>query len=100
MSRLVPAARRLIEEVRQVLPDAEVEELPEVDGLGFRRSIRFSKETAAELGKTLDLIEDPRIAAIVPSSYGVRVTFVDDTRADWPTPFGAAQAYAVLHEED
>lgn len=99
MSYLVLAARQLVKQVRDLIPGAEVQVLPEVDGLGMCRSIRFDPVTARKIGQTLDVINDPRIASIVRSSRGVKVTFVSDTRADRTHPFDVAEVHAVLNEE-
>jgi hypothetical protein len=91
MSRVVPAARQLLAEVKSVT-GKDGEALTEVDGLGFQRSVRLSPAISKALGEDVltALEDDPRIEAIVKSSKGSRVTFVADTRADLMTEFGLA----------
>jgi len=89
MSRIVPAARQLLAEIRDVTgKSAEV--LDDVDGLGFKRSIRLTPAMAKTLGDDVlaALGVDARVDTVVKSSKGVRVTFVADTRADRAEEFG------------
>lgn len=90
MSHIVPAARQLLSEVKAVGGSAAV--LDEKDGLGFQRSIRLTKATADRLGDdVLQALEgDRRVAEVVKSPKGVRVTFVPTADADKATTFGLA----------
>jgi|KBSMisStandDraft_5_1062788.scaffolds.fasta_scaffold127639_3 hypothetical protein len=100
MGHLVHAASQLITEVGDLVKDAKVETLPEEDGLGFNRSIRFDLDTSKSLpDEVVQALEsDDRIESIVKSNKGVRVTFVPDPRADSAAPFGVAEGAAVLSE--
>jgi hypothetical protein len=90
MSRVVPAARQLIAEVEDV--GGSVTIIEDRDGLGFLRSVRLTNATAKRLGDdVLDALEtDRRVAEVVKSSKGVRVTFVSSVAADSAEPFGLA----------
>lgn len=91
MSRIVPAARQFLAEAAEVT-GKEAEVLAERDGLGFQRVVRLSPGMVKALGsEVLQALEgDRRIAGIVRSSKGAKVTFVPDTRADDTTEFGLA----------
>lgn len=99
MARLVGAARQLIAQVEDLMPDAKIKVLDEVDGLGFQRSIRLDHATAKRVGAALDVIKDPRISKITRSSSGVKITFVADTRADFKQPYELAEVLAVLEAD-
>jgi hypothetical protein len=90
MSHVVPAARQLLSEIADVGGKAEV--LKERDGLGFYRSVRLTKATGDKFGD--DVLEalqaDSRVAEVVKSSKGVRVTFTASSAADSAEPFGLA----------
>lgn len=90
MSHLVPAARQLLREITDLGGSAKA--LDEKDGLGFQRSIRMSKATADRLGDdVLDALEaNRRVAEVVKSPKGVRVTFVSTVAADSAEKFGLA----------
>jgi hypothetical protein len=90
MSRIVPAARQLLAEIDDIGGSAQA--LDDVDGLGFHRSIRMTAATAKKLGDdVLDALgKDRRVAEVVKSSKGTRVTFVAHTAADSAAPFGLA----------
>lgn len=88
MSHVVPAARQLLAEIGELAGKAEV--LTERDGLGFYRSIRLTKATADKLGEDVlaALESDRRVAEVVKSSKGVRITFASTAAADNAEPFG------------
>ena len=90
MSHVVPAARQLLAEIDDLTGKAEV--IEEKDGLGFYRSIRLSKATADKLGADVlaALAADARVAEVVRSAKGVRVTFSSTVAADSAEPFGLA----------
>jgi hypothetical protein len=98
MPDLVQAARQLIAQVHELHPKAKIAVLDEVDGLGFQRSIRLSGEPAKRITPALEAMRDPRIAEIVKSSAGTRVTFVSDTRADHRDAFPLVEVLAVLED--
>jgi hypothetical protein len=98
MSRLVPAARQLIRQVHDLHPKAKITALSEVDGLGFQRSIRIEGEPGKRLAPALEAMKDPRIAEVVKSNKGTRVTFVTTTRADHAHAFPLAEVLAVLED--
>lgn len=97
MGHLVQAAAQLISEIEALGGKAEV--IDDTDGLGFDRSIRLTPAEAKKYGDAIEAISDPRIAEVVKSSHGVRVTFVPDTRADFRDTFDLAAAVAVLDED-
>jgi hypothetical protein len=88
MTHIVPAARQLLSEITDMGGKADA--LDDVDGFGFRRSIRMTKATADKLGDdVLEALEaDRRVAEVVKSPKGVRVTFVATAAADRAEPFG------------
>lgn len=98
MSHLVPAAKQLTQQVLELHPKAKVKVLDEVDGLGFQRSIRIAGEPGKRLAPALEAMGDPRIAEIVKSNEGTRVTFVSSTRADRADPFPLVEVLAVLED--
>lgn len=96
MGHLVQAARQLVDEVTAASPKSKVTVLPEVDGLGFNRSIRIEGSDAKKIADALDAADDRRVAGVVRSAKGLRVTFVTGTLADFRQPFELAGALAVL----
>lgn len=98
MPRLVPAARQLMAQVHDLHPKATIEILDEVDGLGFQRNIRIAGEPGKRVAAALEAMDDSRIADIVRSNKGVRIRFVDSTRADFAHPFPLAEVLAVLED--
>lgn len=80
-------------------PKAKIVVLPEVDGIGFQRSIRLEGAVAKLLGPALELMRDHRIAEVVTSSKGTRVTFVSSTQADYAYPFPLTEVLDVLSED-
>lgn len=98
--RLVPAAKQLAREITDVEDKAKVEVVGDPDGLGFSRSIRVGGAPGKRLKVALDVIgDDPRVAEVVHSSAGTRVTFVNTTRADFAHSFDLGLAVAALDEE-
>lgn len=93
MSRTVPAARQLIVEVYQARPKAKAKVVGEVDGFGRYRSLTFDANTLKWLMPILEAAADPRIASIEDKT----IIFVSDVRADQVSPFGVAEADAVLN---
>lgn len=100
MGHLVHAAEQLISEVSELVPKSSAEILDDVDGLGFNRSIRFDPDTSKALDDAVvqALEQDERIAEIVKSNKGARVTFVDTVAADRADSFGVVAAAAVANE--
>lgn len=98
MPRLVPAAKQLAAQVHDLHPKAKIVVLDERDGLGFARSIRIEGEPGRRLAPALEMMNDPRIAEVVKSSKGTRVTFVASTRADFAHAFPLAEVLAVLED--
>lgn len=90
MSHVVPAARQLLAEIKDLGIKAEVVDTK--DGLGFYRSIRLTKATADKLGDVvLQALEaDRRVAEVVKSPKSVRITFASTAAADSAEPFGLA----------
>ena len=93
MTHLVPAAQQMIDQIGD-----DVEVLDDVDGFGFARSIRLSPAAAKKYGDALEAMDDERIAHMVKSSKGLRITFVADARADHTDPYPIDEVQAVLDE--
>lgn len=98
MPRLIPAAKQLLRQVKEVSPKATTEVLDDVDGYGFQRSVRIKGDGSKRVVDALEAMRDPRIAEIVRSNQGTRVTFVNTTRADFAHPFPFAEVLAVLED--
>lgn len=95
MAYVVPAAEQLGKQVKELRPDATVTYGTDVDGIGYVRTVSFDAATTKWLSAILDVINDERISA-----YGKGgVTFVEDTRADFATPFPLAEVDSVLNEK-
>jgi len=90
-----PAARRLIAQVTEHKPDAEVTDAGEPDGYGVTRSITFDAKTSKWLRPILEACDDHRIADITGKTKAT-VTFVGDSRADFGQPFDIDAADSVL----
>lgn len=101
MAYLVIAAQQLRDDILALDPKAKITVPDEVDGFGFHRSIRVEGAAATKYGEALTLLGDnePRIAEVVKSSKGVRVTMVADAPADHRDPFHLEEVLAVLNED-
>lgn len=102
MSRIPPAARLLISEVRDYNDDATAEPDGEPDGLGLHRAIAFDHRTSGWLTPVMELIaeDDERIAEVHTNNDCLIVTFVGDVRADFTQPYGIATVADVFAEGD
>lgn len=98
MTQYPPAARTLIDQVRDHRPDAEATANGEVDGYGVTRSVTFDAKTSKWLDPILEAIDDPRIADVTHKAKKTTVTFVGDARADYADEFDIDQADAVLND--
>lgn len=96
MTDYPPAARRLISQVVDHRPDAEVTSNGEADGYGVTRSVTFDAKTSKWLDPILEAIDDPRIEQVTHKAKRATVTFVGDVRADFSHPFDIDVADAVL----
>lgn len=98
MTEYPPAARRLIEQVRNHDPDAGLTPNGEVDGYGVTRSLTFDAKTTKWLKPILYAIADPRIAEVSEKGRKITVTFVSTADADHGHPFEIEAAEQALAE--
>lgn len=96
---LVPAAQQLADQVTELREGASYTVDPEVDGLGFHRTVIFDKDTAEWLAPILDVLKDERIHSYNSDEGDLAVNFVGDTRADFAQEYDLAGVDAVLNED-
>lgn len=96
MTDYPPAARRLIIQVTEHKPEAEVKPVGDPDGFGITRSISFDAKTSKWLAPILEACADERIAEVDSQGRKTVVTFVPDIRADFARPFAIDEADGVL----
>lgn len=95
MTDYPPAARRLIAQVVEHKPDAEVTPSGDADGYGVTRAVTFDAKTSKWLRPILEACDDERIAEVNGKTKAT-VTFVGDVRADNGHPFEIDEADGVL----
>ena len=101
MSRLVPAAAQLIEQVTRLNHNAKAKAVDPPDGFGRHRSIEFDARTSKWLAEALNAINDPRIDYVQYEGKGKAiVNFVPDTRADHRTVYPLESVLRVLKGEE
>jgi hypothetical protein len=94
-ARPTAAARQMMTEISQVIPDAEFDHTA-ADGLNRYRALVLDRQTSHDIGDLLEAIEDERLLAVSTTDGRTRVAFVPDSRADWGHPYGIPEAYEVL----
>lgn len=96
MSRIIPAAVQLIEEVTDQGRRVQVRAVDCPEN-GWHRSVSFDADTSKWLFKVLGMINDPRIASIAyDTDRRCVVTFVSEDRAHYMYEFGIEHAMNVL----
>jgi len=98
MTAYPPAARRLIAQVVEHKPEAEVSPVGDADGFGVTRSISFDAKTSKWLTPILEACADERIAEVSQHGRKTVVTFVPDIRADFGREFAIDEADGVLDQ--
>ena len=93
MPRIPNAARQLFDEIKSVVPDADLT-ASDPDGFGVYRTITIEGDS---VDRILDAVSsDKRIRAV----SGNVVEFVPTVNADLTSFFWAARAYALIKRED
>jgi hypothetical protein len=98
MPEYPPAAKRLISQVMDHHPEAEVTGNGEVDGYGVTRAVTFDAKTSKWLDPILEAIDDDRIEQVTHKAKKATVTFVGDVRADYAHDFAIDEASQVLDQ--
>lgn len=101
MSKIVPAAVQLMQQVTSINPTMKASATDKPDGFGRHRSIEFDAKTSKWLAPALDVIGDERIDHIDYEGKGrATVTFVSTTKADSPQAYPLSSVLTVLRGED
>lgn len=98
MTAYPPAARRLIAQVTQHRPEAEVRPAGDADGYGVTRSVVFDAKTSKWLVPVLEACDDERIAEVSQDGKKAVVTFVPGIAADYGHSFDIDEADAALSQ--